>query len=337
VSGIEVCPAATARLGAAEAYTHGMATGLGRTLVLDELFDLSLYTALREQTTGELHKVLEELIPIETHHFSFWKSFFTSNVDRLDWGRRLKLRLLIFVCRLFGDRAVHLVLEAIEIYGVRKYLTLWERYRNDPLGGAVKAILDDELQHEDRVVSESIERRVDPEGVRNVFLGFNDGLVEILGAVSGLFAAFHDAASILTASATVAVAGAFSMAAGAYVAGSSEREIQRIEAGKQAFLGTPEPLIPTRSPMRAAVLVGVSYLLGAIVPVLPVVLGARTVLVSLLAGAVVTVAVSSVLAFLSGMAVKRRLLINVVILGAAVALTYVIGAAAREVLGIAVP
>lgn len=48
-------------------------------------------------------------------------------------------------------------------------------------------------------MSESIERRVDPEGVRSVFLGFNDGLVEILGAVSGLFAAFEDAASILMA------------------------------------------------------------------------------------------------------------------------------------------
>ncbi|MBI4594619.1 MAG: VIT1/CCC1 transporter family protein [Candidatus Rokubacteria bacterium] len=311
--------------------------GLARTLVLDELFDLSLYTALRERTGGELQRMLDELIPIETRHFNFWKSFFGSDVETLDWGRRLKLRLLTLVCRIFGDRAVHLVLEAIEIYGVRKYLTLWETYRNDPLGGAVKAVLDDELRHEDRVVSESIERRVDPEGIRSVFLGFNDGLVEILGAVSGLFAAFHEASAILMASATVAVAGSFSMAAGAYVAGSSEREIQRIEAGKQAFLGAAPVAGPARSPLRAAVLVGVSYLLGALVPVLPVLLGARTVLVSLLAGAAVTVVVSGVLAFLSGMALKRRLLINVGILGAAVVITYVIGAAARALLGIAVP
>lgn len=310
---------------------------LARTLVLDELFDLSLYRELRETTSGDLRQMLGELIPIETRHFAFWKKFFESDIEGLDLGRRLKLRLLTLVCRVFGDRAVHLVLEAIEIYGVRKYLSLWETYRNDPLGAAVKDVLDDELRHEDRVVSESIERRIDPEGIRSVFLGFNDGLVEILGAVSGLFAAFQDVPSILMASATVAVAGSLSMAAGAFVASSSEGEVQRIETGKRAFLGEPSrAALAASSPLRTALLVGVSYLLGALVPVLPVLLGARTVAVSLLAGGVVTVAVSAVLAFLSGMNLRRRLLTNVVILAAAVGITYGIGLAARALLGISV-
>jgi vacuolar iron transporter family protein len=230
-------------------------------------------------------------------------------VETLDWRRRLKLGFLVLVCRLFGDRAIHLVLEAIEIHGIRKYLTVWETYKDHPLGDSVREILEDEFGHEDVIVSESLERRVDPETIRSVFLGFNDGLVEILGAVSGLFAAFPDASSILMASTTVAVAGGFSMAAGAYVAGSSEREVQRIEAGKQAFLGT----------------------------VLPVLLGARTVVISLVAGGVVTVLVSAALAFLSGMNLRRRLITNVVILASAVALTYAIGLAARSLLGIAVP
>jgi VIT1/CCC1 family predicted Fe2+/Mn2+ transporter len=81
----------------------------------------------------------------------------------------------------------------------------------------------------------------------------------------------------------------------------------------------------------------VSYVLGALVPVLPVLLGARTVVVSLVAGGVITVIVSAVLAFLSGMDLRRRLLTNVVILAAAVGITYVIGLAARALLGIAVP
>ena len=309
-------------------------TSLGRTLVLDELFDLSLYKALREITGGDLQRMLDELIPIETKHFHFWKEFFRSDIEALDWRRRVKLRLVVSVCRILGDWAIHLVLEAIEIYGVRKYLTLWETYRNDPLGGAVKTVLEDEFRHEDRVVSASIERRVDPEGVRSVFLGFNDGLVEILGAVSGFFAAFSNASSILMASATVAVAGSFSMGAGAFVAGSSEREIQRIEAGKQAFLGGgPSPAMPG-SPLRDALLVGFSYMLGALVPVLPVALGARSVVIPLVAGFLATVLVSSVLAFLSGMALQRRLLINVGLLGAAVTITYLIGLAARRLLGI---
>jgi len=310
---------------------------LARALVLDELFDLSLYTALREVSRGNLRRMLGELIPIETRHVAFWKKFFQSDIERLDWRRRLKLHVLTLVCRLFGDRAVHLVLEAIEIYGVRKYLSLWEAYRDDPLGAAVKEVLEDELRHEDRVVTESIERRVDPEGIRSVFLGFNDGLVEILGAVSGLFAAFNDASSILMASATVAVAGSFSMGAGAYVASSSEGEVQRIEAGNRAFLGESLPAASAGgSPLRTALLVGVSYMFGALIPVLPVLLGARTVAVSLVAGGLVTIVVSSILAFLSGMNLRRRLTTNVAILAAAVGITYAIGLAARALLGVSV-
>jgi len=81
--------------------------------------------------------------------------------------------------------------------------------------------------------------------------------------------------------------------------------------------------------------VGVSYLLGALVPVLPVLLGAKTVAVSLAAGGVVTLVVSAVLAFLTGMEIRKRLLTNLVILAAAVGVTYTIGLAARRLFGIA--
>jgi len=309
---------------------------LARTLVLDELFDLSLYRALHARTDGPLRRTLGELIPIETKHFEFWQDFFGTRVERLDFRRRLKLAVIVAACRLFGATAVHLVLEAIEIYGVRKYLHVWETYRGQPLGEAVRGILADEFGHEDRVVSDSIARRIDPERVRNVVLGFNDGLVEILGAVSGFFAAFADTASIVIAGSTVAVAGSFSMGAGAFAAASSEGEVSRIERGKRAFLGEPAPEASGTSPLRAGLLVGVSYLFGAAVPVLPVLFGARNIWISLAAGAVATVFVSTVLAFLSGMDLRRRLALNAGIAAAAVAITYLIGLGVRALWGIEV-
>jgi VIT1/CCC1 family predicted Fe2+/Mn2+ transporter len=313
---------------------------LGRRLVLDELFDLSLYRALQRTTAGDLQRLLGELIPIETKHLAFWQRFFGLEIHALGAGRRLKLWVLVALCHLFGDRAVHLVLEAIEIHGVRKYLEVWELYRDQPLGEAVREVLTDEFRHEDEVVSRSIARRVDPEGIRNVFLGFNDGLVEILGAVSGFFAAFEQGTSILLASLTVSVAGGFSMGAGAYVAGSSENEVRRIERGRQAFLlerSAPPPPDAEQgpgAPMRAAWVVGVSYLLGALVPVLPVAFGARTAVVSWVAGAVMTLAVSAVLAFLSGMDLRRRLWINAGVLAGAVIVTTLISLLAKRVLGV---
>lgn len=308
---------------------------LARTLILDELFDLSLYKALREVSTGNLRKILEELIVIESKHFAFWQDFFRIKLETLDAPRRLKLALLVGTCRLFGEKAIHLALEAIEVYGVRKYLSLWEAYRGDPLGEAVREVLEDEFRHEDRVVTELIERKIDPEKIRNLFLGFNDGLVEILGAISGFFAAFRDLPSITIAGLTVAVAGSFSMAAGAFAASSSEKEVKKITEGKRKFLGeTAPPAERGHAPLGAALLVGMSYFFGAMVPVLPVLFGAKSMLVPLATGAGITILVSLTLAFLSGMDVKKRVAINLLILSAAMTVTYAISAATKRIWGI---
>jgi hypothetical protein len=74
------------------------------------------------------------LIPIEAHHFNFWQEFFGLHIERLDLARRLKLQLILLVCRVFGAPAIHLVLEAIEVYGVRKYLRVWSTYGDGPRG-----------------------------------------------------------------------------------------------------------------------------------------------------------------------------------------------------------
>ena len=42
------------------------------------------------------------------------------------------------------------------------------------------------------LVTALTERKINAEKIRNIFLGLNDGLVEILGAVSGFFGAFGE-------------------------------------------------------------------------------------------------------------------------------------------------
>jgi vacuolar iron transporter family protein len=310
---------------------------LAKRLVLDELFDLSLYQSLREVASGELRSILDQLIPIEARHLAFWQDFFDLHVERLDLARRLKLRLIVFACRLFGAPAIHLVLEAIEVYGVRKYLRVWTTYGNGPLGAAVRSILEDEFKHEDAVVMGDAERQLNPARVRNIFLGLNDGLVEILGAVSGFFAAFGNSVAVLVAGVTVAVAGALSMAAGAWVATSSEAEVRATETGRRRFLGENVPPDEAgETPMASALVVGASYFAGALVPVLPMLAGARTALPSLVAAGSMIVVVSVILAFLSGMAMTRRVVTNLVIIAAAVGVTFAIGLVTKLIWGVSV-
>jgi len=98
----------------------GLDARLGRRLVLDEIFDLSLYRALHAVAPPDLRRTLEALIPVETRHVAFWQKFFgLEHVTRLDAGRRLRLALIIAACRIFGASAIHIVLEAIEVHGVK--------------------------------------------------------------------------------------------------------------------------------------------------------------------------------------------------------------------------
>ena len=310
---------------------------LARQLILDELFDLSLYKALREIIDGESRKVLDELVLVETQHLAFWQKFFDLKLTALDLPRRLKLQCMILLCRLFGSTAVHLVLEAIEVHGVRKYLSLWKSYKGQPLGHALEGILLDEFKHEDVLVTQLTERKINPEKIRNIFLGMNDGLVEILGAVSGFFAAFGDAATVLIAASTTAMAGSLSMGAGIYVAISSEKEVKQTESDRQQFLKAETVVAGMEEqPLASALIVGGSYIAGAMVPVLPVLFGAKDALPSLLTAGSMIILVSMVLAFLSGMDIKKRILTNLVIIACAVAITYAIGLAAKTLWGVAV-
>jgi VIT1/CCC1 family predicted Fe2+/Mn2+ transporter len=313
-----------------------MEQNLGKQLVLDELFDLTLYKKLSKFAAEDLKPMFAELIPTETKHFAFWQDFFSVKVEQLDFRRRLKLSVLTFVARIFGNLGTHLVLEAIEVYGVRKYVTVWEKYKGTPTGTAVQKILEDEFKHEDDIVSSSIERRIHPERVRDIFLGLNDGLVEILGAVSGFFAALSSIPAVISASFAVAVAGAFSMAAGAYAAVNSQGEVERIESAKKAFLqgnanGTEGG---SASAIQSAIVVGISYILGALVPVIPVLAGAKSIFWPFVIAAVIMIFISTVIAFLSGMRMSRRILTNLIILAIAVSVTYAVGLLVRSVFGV---
>jgi VIT1/CCC1 family predicted Fe2+/Mn2+ transporter len=309
-------------------------SGIGRRLVLDELFDLSLYRELRSVGGPELRSTLEELIRVEERHLAFWREFFKIRVSALDWKRRLKLRMIVAASKLLGAPVVDLVLEAIEVYGVRKYLSLWNMYKDRPMGNALRGILEDEFKHEDMLVTRLEGKIINPDRIRNLFLGLNDGMVEILGAVSGFFASFGQNNLVLIAGLTTAVAGSLSMAAGAFAAISSENEMRRTQEAKALFLGTQDRAYRPESAIASAGLVGFSYFIGAVFPLLPVLLGATSPLPSILTGGTMVLLVSATLAFLSGMQIRKRAAINLVLVAIAAATTYLIGILVRSLVGI---
>ena len=163
-----------------------------------------------------------------------------------------------------------------------------------------------------------------------------DRAIEILGAVSGFCGAFGEATTVLVAASTPAVAGARARAAGTFLALNSEKEVKSTEIAKKIFLGEASEVMPMEeSPIGSALVVGAAYIAGAIVPVLPVLIGATNAVFSVITAGLMVVLVSTVLSFLSGMDVKRRILLNLVMLAIAVSVTYGIGVFAKSLWGIA--
>ena len=196
--------------------------------------------------------------------------------------------------------------------------------------------LRDEFGHEDEIVASLTGRRLNAERVRDIFLGLNDGLVEVLGSVSGFYASFGDPVYVLVASITVAVAGSISMAAGVLASSRSQLEIQRIENAKRNFFDPGAEVTEETRPLTAATAVAASYFLGALFPILPVLLGAASPLWSIVMGAVMVSVVTMLLSFVSGMEVRRRVLQNLLLVSAAVAVTYGLGTLVKHFWQIAV-
>ncbi len=303
-----------------------MQNTLGQQLLLDEMGDLALYRELRKFTHGGLAQTLDSFIATEIRHVTFWRHYFSLDISEIDLKRKITIRLLTFAARVGGPSVTSLILEAIEIHGVKKYLTLWRRTTDTKFNQALRTILEEELVHEDEAVTSTNGRKIDAATIRNVFLGFNDGSVEILGAVNGLAAAFGNPTLVAAAGLTVACAGALSMASGAYLSVHSEQEILAVEQGKQDFLGTfNAPSALPHSPIRASLLVGSAYLLGAAAPILPFLLGAQNPWWSIALSGTLILAVSAILAFLSGMRVARRIAMNGAVIIITVLIAFAIG------------
>lgn len=299
------------------------------TLVLDEMADLALYQRYRAFVAQpELIRLFDRLITEEEKHVAFWRKRAKEAPTRLNAARSLKVWCLGVFGRTFGVSGMLLVLEAVEVHGIRKYLDLWTSSRDIAFRKDIKAILKDELQHEDHMITLVAGRSVKPAGIRNAFLGFNDGSVEILGAVSGFSVAFTSVRHVLIAGLTVAVAGALSMAVGAFMATSAEEEVAALDKMRRRALSVEaeeregESLT---SPFKAAVIVGVTYLVGALVPIAPFVFGAKNVLPSIVVSGVLILGVSVTLAFLSGMRIRRRLLMNSGLIALAVSVSILLG------------
>ncbi len=286
------------------------AIALAKRFYQNEIKDSLVYEYLGHIEKREnLKNKLLGLANIEKRHAEFWRKFIENRgekVKKVKLGSFKKFSLR-FLRWFLGSVYIVSLFEATESSTVSIYYDFYKNYKlsNEERRELGNIILD-ELEHEK--IFEKEKKLLHAENIRDLVLGMNDGLVELLGAVTGLSAVYVNNPIIVGLSGLiVGVAGSLSMGIGTYVSVRSQRQVNEgvrkrlsivfslsSERAKKEVKekleemglaeevsdeaadyivkkGKPENIIPREdiNETRAALYTGLAYILGVFFPVLP--------------------------------------------------------------------
>ena len=193
----------------------------------NEWNDAVLYAALASmERDPEFRSKLDEISRMETGHAEFWQTF----LQRRGFSPKAKKRSffmgIVKLLRMIFGRA--LISSLFEL-GERTAVSAYDSFIKSPdlteeERSHLEGVIMDELEHE-KVFSRS-KQIFHVENFRDFILGMNDGLVEILGAVTGLSAVYvHNPLMVAVSGLIVGVAGALSMGIGSFISVRSQRQV----------------------------------------------------------------------------------------------------------------
>jgi len=101
--------------------------------------------------------------------------------------------------------------------------------------------------------------------IRELVFGLEDSLVSTLGAVTGIAAGTHRPDLVILSGLVILSVEAVSMAAGSFLSSKSAMEVEKTIGGLRKFF---RPSAPS-GPVRNAVVMGISYVVGGLIPLVP--------------------------------------------------------------------
>jgi VIT1/CCC1 family predicted Fe2+/Mn2+ transporter len=213
----------------------------------DEMRDHATYLTLAgRERDARLRELLGRVASMELNHAGFWKTFLEARGAPVPAVRlsRTRLWLLEVLQRLINPKLLVSALELGETSAYQNYFRcLKSASLDEPERARLRAIILDELEHELTFRKEA--QRLGGQHVRDYVLGMNDGLVEILGAVTGLSAIYTgDPLIVAVSGLVVGIAGALSMGIGAYISVRSQRQVNE---GKRARMEVLFDVAPHRA------------------------------------------------------------------------------------------
>ncbi|MGC8652230.1 MAG: VIT1/CCC1 transporter family protein [Candidatus Micrarchaeia archaeon] len=282
----------------------------------------------KREKNGELKSILEKLATTEGKHARMWaKILEISNIRIPKTTSKFFVFMILLIRHLLGLVLAVKAAESFETQLDRKIMEVEEHGELLPHEKAIiREIIKDELRNETPLKMKIVAYNQVLRNIRDIIIGMNDGLVEVLAAVSGLGAALHEPLLVLVGGVIIALSGTLSMTGSAFLSTSYEINVNAKGTAK-------------RSAKASAFYVGVAYAIGAAVPLIPFALGAGGyygIAISIILTATVLSVVASLVALVSSISIKRNIAKTLAISIGSAFITIALGAYARSVLHITI-
>ncbi len=244
----------------------------------DELTDMVFYTYLYRKTVDpELKENFRKLATIENEHANFWGRALKStnvNINKISY-RKLKYVFMKMVRNIIGGSLIINLLEHGEYQSVKKYKEYLDNYtQDDDYRNKVHELIVSEMQHEEIFANKISKSVKNIQKSRDFLYGMSDGLVEVLATLVGLSAIITSHIDIALSGVVVGLSGTFSMTLGAYLAQKSESEYKIAMLNRKHIFskskGVQQMIDRYSSEATTSALnTALSYIVGAVIPILP--------------------------------------------------------------------
>ncbi len=272
----------------------------------DEITSYYTYMKISERLSGENRELIERIAEDELRHYEIIRRFTGRDIK----PDKVKVFLYSALSMIFGLTFLVKLMERSEERAQKGYEELLG------VSQEFKGIIDDELEHEEKLANMIKEERV--EYIGSMILGLSDALVELTGSLAGFSMALQSSKYIAAAGLITGMAASLSMSASEYLSRKSELR---------------------GNPFRGAFYTGITYITVVIFLVLPFLLmeDILSALLSMLSFASIMIILFSVyLAIIKERSIMRSTLEMLLISLGVAALSYIIGIAARGILGLSI-
>ncbi len=179
----------------------------------DEITEYYIYRYLAEKEEGNNREVLLKISDDELRHYNTWKEITGKEVEP-DWN---KIRFYKLIYRIFGLVFSIKLMEKGERRSEERYKKAAEKI------DVAKEILEDEFEHEDKLLSLLTDERL--QFIGSIVLGLSDALIELTGALAGLSLALYNTLIVGLAALITGIAASMSMAVSEYLSKRSEGDV----------------------------------------------------------------------------------------------------------------